>query len=270
MDSTFRYLSGKTALITGSTSFIGKSIAVKLAELGADVIINGRNKEAGKSVIEEINDNGNSAWFEHADLLKEEDVRNMVKRVIDKFKKIDILVASGAGASSDSPSFKLFEEMTAEDFSRYINAHWLTRIYTIHAVFPYMKSAGGGKIIAIGTDAGRVATVGESLIGGATSGMMHMCRVLAREFGRHNVRINNVSMSFVSDSIPRWGQNSEALNPSKKGKKGKGILDGLLKRMIFDVKQNDIAETVAFLSGSCSNAITGQTISVNGGLSTPG
>lgn len=265
MDHVRYDLEGEVALVTGSTSHIGKTIACMLAHCGATVIVNGRNQQAGKAVVEEIVAAGGKACFEAADLFRPESVQEMVGRIIDGCGRIDILVSSGAGASHDSPPFRLFEEMQLEDFERYIRAHWLSRVYAIRAVYPHMKAQGSGKIVALGTDAGRVATVGESFIGGATAGMMQMCRALAREFGRHHVRINNVAMSYISDAEPRWGKGSPALE-ARPGK-GSDMLEQLRKRMLFDVNQQDIADAVAFLVSAAADAITGQTISVNGGLS---
>lgn len=265
-------LSGKVALVTGSTAYIGRASAHKLASLGATVVINGRNKEAGATVVEEITQAGGSAIFEQADLTQADAMVQMADRIIERLGKIDILVASGAGASQDSLPFRLFQEMNIDDLDYYIKTHWLTRAYALKAVTPHMAKAGGGKVVLVGTDAGRIATVGESMIGGSTAGMMQMSRALARELGREKIRINAVSMSFISDAIPRWGQSSEPLQDEKDaaGNHKKGMLDKLKKRMIFDVQCEDIAETIAFFASPASDAITGQTLSVNGGLSTPG
>ncbi len=252
-------LSGKVALITGSTAYIGRASAHKLASLGA-------------TVVEEITAAGGSAIFEQADLTQADAMAQMADRIIERLGKIDILVASGAGASQDSLPFRLFQEMSTDDLDYYIKTHWLTRAYALKAVTPHMAKAGGGKVVLVGTDAGRIATVGESMIGGSTAGMMQMSRALARELGRDKIRINTVSMSFISDAIPRWGQSSEPLQDEKDaaGNHKKGMLDKLKKRMIFDVQCEDIAETIAFFASPASDAITGQTLSVNGGLSTPG
>ncbi len=265
MSQQAQVLEGKIAIVTGATAFIGKAAAGKLASQGATVVVNGRNPEAGARVVEEIEAQGGKAVFERADLMDPAQVQAMADRVAERLGRIDILVASGAGASTDSPSFRLFKDMEIAHFEAYIRAHWLTRVYAIRAVYPHMRKAGGGKIVAIGTDAGRVATVGESFIGGATGGMMQMCRVLARELGRENIRVNMVAMSYISDAEPRWQEGSEALM-----KKGAGMLEGLKKRMLFDVRCQDIGNAVAFFAGPESDAITGQTLSVNGGLSTPG
>ena len=266
MGNQTQELAGKVAIVTGATAFIGAAIAKRLASLGAFVVVNGRNQEAGDNIVSEIQAAGGEACFEKADLLKAEDIQAMVDRVAERMGHIDILAASGAGASTDSPAFALFKDMGIEDLDRYIRAHWLTRAYAIRAVYPHMQKAGGGRIIAVGTDAGRVATVGESLIGGSTAGMMQMCRALAREFGRDKIHVNSVAMSFISDAVPRWGMSvSESMEPSEKHK---GMIDHLRKRMMFDVHCDDIAKAVAFFAGPGGDAVTGQTLSINGGLST--
>lgn len=95
---------------------------------------------------------------------------------------------------------------------------------------------------------------------------MQMCRVLAREQGRDGIRVNAVAMSYIWDAEPRWGPGSPALE----GGHGAGMIENPRKRMLFPVHCQDIANAAAFLAGPESDAITGQTLSVNGGLSTPG
>ena len=261
-----RTLEGRIALVTGATAYIGRSIAGELARRGAHVVVNGRNPESGARAVAEIAAQGGSAEFEAADLTDQGAVRAMVERIAARHGRLDVLVASGAGASSDSPSFKLFSEMDGADFEANIRAHWLTRAYAIQAAVTVMRAQRHGKIVAIGTDAGRVATVGESFIGGATGGMMQMCRALARELGRDGIRINAVAMSYIWDAEPRWGSGSKALARGA----ASDMAEHLKKRMLFPVVCQDIANAAAFFAGPESDAITGQTLSVNGGLSTPG
>ncbi|PCH53245.1 MAG: hypothetical protein COC20_00370 [Cellvibrionales bacterium] len=263
-------LNGKVALVTGATGFIGKAIALKLADEGACIAVNGRNRAAGEAVVAEIEALGGTAIFAQADITDGEQVKQMVDGVAARLGKLDILVASGAGASHDSLPFRLFDELSHDEIDYYIKSHWLTRAYAVQAAIKHM-APDGGKIVLLGTDAGRIATVGESMIGGSTAGMMQMSRALARELGRKNIRINVVSMSYISDSEPRWHNSSEALESKEDAEgKRKGMLENLRKRMLFDVTAKDIAAAVSFFAGPTSDAITGQTLSVNGGLSTPG
>ena len=259
-------LQDRIALVTGATAYIGRAAAQELAQRGALVVVNGRNAASGQAVVDEIHSAGGRAEFEAADLTDREAVQAMVGRIVQRHGRLDVLVASGAGASTDSLAFKLFMEMEGADFETYIRSHWLTRAHAIQAAAAAMRTQRYGKIVAIGTDAGRVATVGESFIGGATGGMMQMCRVLARELGRDGIRINAVAMSYIWDAEPRWGGGSPALA----GAHGPGMIDNLRKRMLFPVHCADIAQAAAFFAGQESDAITGQTLSVNGGLSTPG
>ncbi len=260
-------LKDKIAIVTGATAYIGRACALQLAEAGAVVVVSGRNAEAGAAVVAEIEAAGGLACFEAADLFDPEQLRQLADRVVSRYGRIDVLVVSGAGASRDSLSFRLFKDMELAHVEQFIRAHWLTRVYAIRAVYPHMRAAGGGSMVMIGTDAGRVATVGEALIGGATGGMMQMCRSLAREFGREKIRVNVVSMSYVGDAEPRWGAGSESLMGSDKKA---GMLQNLRKRMLFDVHSADVAQAVRFLASPAASAITGQTLSVNGGLTTPG
>lgn len=261
-------LAGKVAVVTGATAFIGQAIAIKFGALGATVIVNGRNEIAGAETVSLIKEKGGNAFFEKADLTQPDDVREMMARINQQWGGIDILAVSGAGASTDSTPFKFFQDMDLDDIHSYINSHWLTRIHSVKAAHQYLVKRGGGKIIMIGTDAGRTATVGESMIGGATAGMMQMTRALAREFGRDNIRINTVAMSFIYDALPRWGDGPKELESNDSGKGG--VIENLKKRMLFEVRSTDVAEAVAFFASPASDAITGQTLSVNGGLTTPG
>ncbi|MBC5762840.1 SDR family NAD(P)-dependent oxidoreductase [Ramlibacter albus] len=258
-------LSDAIALVTGATAYIGRAIALELARRGARVVVSGRNADAGRSVVAEIEAAGGHAEFAGADLADRMAVKALVEGIVSRHGRLDVLAASGAGASSDSLAFKLFMDMSGDDFDTYIRSHWLARAHVIQAAAAAMRAQGRGKIVAIGTDAGRVATVGESFIGGATGGMMQMCRVLARELGRDGIRINAVAMSYIADAEPRWGGASPALAGHERG-----MLQQLKKRMLFPVHCDDIARAVAFFAGPESDAITGQTLSVNGGLSTPG
>ena len=259
-------LQDRIALVTGATAYIGRAAAQELAQRGALVVVNGRNAHNGQAVVDEIHSAGGRAEFEAADLTDREAVQAMVGRIVQRHGRLDVLVASGAAGSSPSLAFNLFTEVEGADFETYIRSHWLTRAHAIQAAAAAMRAQRHGKIVAIGTDAGRVATVGESFIGGATGGMMQMCRVLARELGRDGIRINAVAMSYIWDAEPRWGGGSPALA----GAHGQGMMDNLRKRMLFPVHCADIAQAAAFFAGPESDAITGQTLSVNGGLSTPG
>jgi 3-oxoacyl-[acyl-carrier protein] reductase len=258
-------LDGRVALVTGGTWNIGQAAAIRLAQKGATVVVSGRQADSGQNTVDLIRkEAGREGYFESADLNVADDVAAMVARVVSTQGRLDILVASGAGASPDSLPFKFFHEMDIEDFHAYIRAHWLTRVYAMRAAFPHMRSQGEGRIISITTDAGRVPTVGESFIGGAAAGLMQMSKVLAREWGRWGIRVNNIATSVVPDAPVRWQRTAPADAPTS------GVGPRLRSRMMFEVSKWHIADLVAHLAGEGGSAITGQTISINGGISFPG
>ena len=176
-------LTGKVALVTGSSRDIGKAIAIKLAENGADVVINGRNIDVGLKVVEQIQSMGRRAIFEKADIYNYAEVQQMAANTIEKLGKIDILVATGGAASAGVlPHF--FRDIDPKDYAVFAVSRWFTRANSIRAVLDHMIERQYGKIILVTTDAGRVPTPGESINGAAAAAVIQMTKALANEFTR--------------------------------------------------------------------------------------
>ena len=252
-------LNGKVALVTGSSRDIGKAIALKLAENGADVVINGRNTEAGNKVVEQIKAMGRRSIFEKADLYNFSEVKQMADNVIEKLGKIDILVATGAAASAKGlPRF--FREIDPEDYGVFATSRWFSRAYAIRAVLDHMIEREYGKIVMVTTDAGRIPTPGESMNGAAAAAVMLMTRALANEFTRWKIRVNCLSITITETETYQVGLN---------GPLGK-IFQKAADRIPFGIdKPEDIAEAALFFASAESDQITGATLSINGGLSFP-
>lgn len=263
--------SGKTAgservsLVTGGSSGIGRHVALALADLGHHVVVSSHNLDRASVVAGSIRDSGGRASAIVADLLDPNESSKLVANVIESCGRLDHLVSSGAGFSPSGFHFKLFHEMDAADFDGLANAHWLSKARLIRAALQPMIEAGYGKIVNVSTDAGRFPTPNESMIGGAAAGLMLMSRAVAREVGRYGVRINTVSLGPLADldlSEVVAGVGDAA------GVAGATVADGLRKRLLFPVGHKDIATTVRFLLDVTGDNITGQTFSVNGGVST--
>lgn len=109
-------LQDQVALVTGATAYIGRAVANELARRGATVVVNARSAASGAAVVEEIEAAGGRSEFEGADLTGRAAMQAMVARIVQRHGRLDVLVASGAGASSDSLVFKLFMEMDGSDF----------------------------------------------------------------------------------------------------------------------------------------------------------
>jgi 2-hydroxycyclohexanecarboxyl-CoA dehydrogenase len=253
-------LSGKVALVAGSSHGIGRAIAVKLAQNGADIIVNGRHEESGLETVEHIRSMGHRAIFELADVTNYQQVSQMVGNSIQRLGKIDILVASG-GRPVKEAGMGFFRETKPEEYISYAESQWFSRLYCVRGVLDHMAERQTGKIVMISTDAGRWPTPGECLSGGAAAALVLATKVLAREFARWKIRVNTICVTVTRDT-----PDLEAMLSSPIARIGKKALE----RQPFPTTSNDIAEAALFLASGASDQITGQILSVNGGLSFPG
>ena len=255
-------LSGKAALVTGSSKGIGRAIAVKFAENGASVVINARTPGPALEVVEHVRAMGREAHFEPADLYNYDDVKRMVDSTVQRFGHIDILVASGAAAG---PPPQPFHEIDPKSYGDCVSSHLFTRLYAVRAVLDHMMARQSGKIIIVTTDAGRTPTRGESLIGGAAAAVVLMTKALAMELARDKIRINTICTTVTKDTpgyeTATSQQDTHLANLFKKAE----------ERMPFGMNRpDDIAQLALFLASQDSNQITGQIFSISGGLSFPG
>ena len=255
-------LSGKVALVTGSSKGIGRAIALKFARNGADIVVNARNQDPALQVVKEINGLGRRASFGQADIWNYQEVKQMVDNATREFGKVDILVASGGGGGAPPA---LFHTIDPESYVDVIRSHLFSRLYCVRAVLDHMVERQSGKIIIITTDAGRTPTRGESLIGGAAAANVLMTKVLAQEMARSQIRINTICTTITKDTP---GYDYAMANPTSHIYR---IFKKAEERMPFGINRpNDIAELALFLASDDSNQITGQIFSVSGGLSFPG
>jgi 2-hydroxycyclohexanecarboxyl-CoA dehydrogenase len=255
-------LSGKVALVTGSTKGIGKAMALTLARNGADIVLNGRSQEHALPVLEEIRGMGRQVWFEEADIWDYREVRRMVDRTVERCGKVDILVASGAGGGAP-PEF--FNKIDPELYVDTVRSHLLSRLYCVRAVLDHMMERQKGKIIMITTDAGRTPTPRESLIGGAAAALVLMTKVIAQETARWQIRINTICTTVTKDTP---GYDFAMADPTSHIYR---IFKKAEERMPFGMNRpDDIAQLALFLASEDSNQMTGQVFSVSGGLSFPG
>lgn len=258
-------LHGKVALITGSSRGIGKNIALKFAENGADVVVNAaRSSEHAEELINAIQKMGRNAIFEQADITIYKEAKEMVDRTLEKMPKIDILVISGGvinrGKFITAPNF--FREIDPEMYVDFFYSQYFSRMFCIRAVLDHMIERKYGKIVSISTDAGRFPTPGESMPGGAGAALIQSTKVLASEFSRWGIRINTLATTVTKDT-PGMDYIAQC-GPAEK------IFMRAMERQPFPISSDDIAEAVLFLSSHESDQITGQTLSVNGGLCFPG
>ena len=252
-------LDGKVAFVAGSTYGIGKAVALKLAENHADIVLNGRNPTQAAKVIKEIEQLGRKAVFEKADITDYREVEQAMQNAIAKFGKVDILVAGG-GITQTGICPKFFHETDPIEYLSVAENQWWSRLYCIKALLPHMIERKTGKIVMLTTDAGRWPTPAESVVGGAGAAVMLGTRVLAKELARWRIRVNTVSTTVIEDSASfRY---ETMLSPSLAQ-----VFTKALEKQPFPVTMEDVAEACLFLASPESDSITGQVLSVNGGLS---
>jgi len=252
-------LEGKVALVTGGTAGIGFEIARILLVAGATVVINGRNEVRGLAALKVLD--SERAFFEIGDGALADEARAVLHRVNTAHGGPNILVVSG-GAGDSTPA--LFSELTDDAFSSVYAGQFLNRVFPIKAALPYMKVLGGS-IVIVGTDAGRHSTVGETLHGSLGAAKIMLTKTLAREFSRWNIRVNGLALTITSGT-DAYDQAMDRQDWST----------DLFKKALqkFPLGRPPQAEEVArvalFLVSDPSSQVTGQTISVNGGLSFAG
>lgn len=255
-------LTGKVAFVAGSSAGVGKAIALKLATNGADIALNGRNPALAKKTIKQIEELGRKVIFEKADIADYQEIKKAVDNTIAKLGKIDILVASG-GVSSVDLVVDFFEKTDPASYLRIAEANWLCRLYCVRAVLDHMVERHAGKIIILTTDAGRWPTPSESLAGATGAGIVMAAKVLAQELSRWQIRVNAICLPPIKNT-PGF-DHAIKYSPSLAH-----VFEKALAKQPFPVTSEDIATAALFFASDDSNAITGQILSVNGGLCFPG
>jgi 2-hydroxycyclohexanecarboxyl-CoA dehydrogenase len=239
-------LDDKIAIVTGAGQGIGKAIAEKAAAEGATIVVT----DLDEAKAEETATGLRGALAIRADVTDRQSIQAMVGRVVQHFGRIDILV-NNAGWDKASP----FIDSEPTDWDRAIAVNLYGVLHTCKAVLPIMAEQGSGAIVNLGSDAGRVGSSGEAVYSAAKGGVIAFTKSLAREMARQQVRVNCVCP----------GPTDTALFASFAGPK---LREALTKAIPFRRlgQPGDVANVVAFLASDEASFITGQTVSVSGGL----
>ena len=258
-------LTGKTAIVTGGASNIGRAISMTLGEEGANISLVDLDEEGGKKVAELIRGKGGKAHSIRADVTNYADAERVVKSTLEQFGAVDILV-NGVGWDDFTP----FLEIPVEKYDKYLSLNLRHVLYFTRAVLPAMCEKRGGTIINISSDAGRIGEFRESIYSAAKGGVITFAKNIAREFGRFGIRCNSICPSVTvpeedemgKDSMLRGDQIQALFPPEAKERLAKASYP--LRRL---GRPQDIANMVAFVASDRCSWVTGQTISVNGGYS---
>ncbi len=243
----------KAAIVTGAGSGIGREVALGLARDGAKVVLGDLSLERAQLVAKEISATGGTALPMQVDVADADLVRAMVAATIEEFGQIDILV-SNAGWDKVMPFVATDEEL----WDRVIAINYRGHLACTHAVVPHMIEAGSGKIVLLASDAGRVGSSGEAVYSGAKGAAIAFSKALARETARQGINVNCVAPGLTdTPMLANVSEGHEKLMAA--------IIRSIpLGRVGTPV---EVARAVLFLASSDADYITGQTLSVNGGLS---
>jgi 2-hydroxycyclohexanecarboxyl-CoA dehydrogenase len=246
-------LEGKTALVTGGASGIGRATVMELARSGAVVICADVNDEKGRELQEEAARTNFAVEFIHVDLGDPESIRRCATAALERHPHIDILV--NAAGWNDIQSFV---DNTPGYIDRVVAINLGGTLHLTHALLPAMIAAGKGKIVNVSSDAGRVGSTGETAYAAAKGGVIAFTKSLAREMARHSINVNCVCP----------GPTDTPMLQSRPEKLREAFVRAIPFRRFANPQE--IADAVLFFSGPRSDYVTGQVLSVSGGLTFAG
>ena len=243
-------LSGKIALVTGSTRGIGRGIAECMAEAGAHVIVNGRDASATVAVSREISNAGGKASPLASDLADEGEVGTLISRVIEKHGDLDILV-NNAGIDDEQPAI----EFSLESWRRILTINLEVPFRLCQAAAPHFFKKEAGVIINITSIFGLAGYATESAYTAAKHGLTGLTKVLALEWSSKGVRVNAIAPGLIKTELSRgmWeAENAATLIPQFVPQGRIGL-------------PRDIGNAAVFLASDAASFIQGETLAVDGG-----
>jgi 2-hydroxycyclohexanecarboxyl-CoA dehydrogenase len=246
-------LAKKIAVVTGAASGIGAAVAQKFAEAGATVIVADVQADKGESRAATLRNDGRDAHFMQVDLTDADSVARFADDVQRRFGAVDVLV-NGAGWGKAHP----FLEGTPDLWDRIINLNFVGPMRLTKALLPKMIERNGGKIINIASDAGRVGSMGETVYSGTKGGLIAFTKSLAREVARYQINVNCVCPGPTDTPLM-------AAVPEK-------LTEALKKAIPFRRlgQPDEVADAVVFFADDTAKYVTGQVLSVSGGLTMAG
>jgi len=243
-------LTGKTALVTGASRGIGRAIALRLAEAGANVVVNYAGSEAAAAeTVAMVKERGRDAIMIKANVANAEEVQEMFKQALDQFGSVDILV-NNAGITRDN----LLMRMKEEEWDDVINTNLKGVFNCIKAATRPMMKQRSGRIINITSVVGVLGNPGQANYVAAKAGVIGLTKTTARELASRNITVNAVAPGFIDTDMTA------------------GLPEDVKNAMLGQIplarlgQPDEIASVVVFLASDAASYMTGQTLHVDGGM----
>ncbi len=247
-------LRGKTAIVTGSTSGIGRAVAERLAAEGARVVVHGRNREAGEETVAAIAANGGEAIFVQADLLDAQAPGQLVAAATDKWGGLDFVVNNAALVCS-----KPIEDLTHDDWNRLFQVNLKTPFFLVQEALPWLELQGGS-VVNVGSINGVKNAPNNLVYDSIKAGLNHMTRGIAKDLLGRGIRINTLMPGGVATPLIDQWFHQKFEDPAEAQR-----LADEEKAKPFMGMPEQIADAVVYLCGNGSSWVNGAVIPIDGG-----
>jgi NAD(P)-dependent dehydrogenase (short-subunit alcohol dehydrogenase family) len=244
-------MSSPVVLITGALAGIGRATAIAFAQQGARVVVSGRREDAGKLLVAELEAVGAEAEFVRADVRREEDVRGVVDRAVERFGRLDVAVNNAGTEGQAGP----LTEQSAASYAATFDTNVLGTILSLKHELRVMIAQGSGSIINLSSTMGSRGVPGASMYVASKHAVEGLTKSAALEAASHGIRVNAVAPGPVETEL----LNRFTGSLDRKMAITKGVPLGRLGR------PEDIAQAIVFLASSNAEFLTGEIVHVNGG-----
>ncbi len=251
-------LNGQVALVPGGSGGIGSHVAEVLAECGATIVVGYRsNSQRAHEVVAKAANRGGTAHAEQIDVTDYDAAKTWVARCSRNFGKVDIL-ATCVGWFEEG--FSLFKDQQPSQWQAMIAQQFWSQVYLAHAVLPLMIDCKAGRIITLGSDGAKAGQSGAAIANAGVGGVISFSKSLAREVARYSITVNVVCAGPTETPV------LETLR--SRGDLGAKLVAGAIRSIPMNRpgSPREVAALFAFLASSAGSYITGQAISVSGGL----
>ena len=252
MAETGGRLAGETAIVTGSTSGLGKQIARGFAAEGARVAVTGRNRERGEAMVAQIGEAGGEAVFLPADLSRPEDCEELVRQVVERFGTLSVLVNNAVDASRDGPLL----EVEIDSWEQKLRVNLTAAAWLCRAALPPMIERGGGSIVNVSSRAAERGTPGLAAYTASKGGLNALTRSIAIDYADRGIRCNSITPGYILH---------ETRDRDMDAAKRKRVEGQHLTRL---ATAEDVTWACVYLASRESEVITGIDLPVSGGSTT--